>query len=190
MKRIVERTPKWCYVTLIVLVVMGSIIHTTSIVTKNIIEQKMADVELCKIENEKDFIDLQQYFQNRYGADASLTYILQPKDYIKLYKELVNVESKDSTYLSVPRKSILSKEKKLQIDLMKKKYVRIDSTTSYENNSIIGTNCFKTAYVFPILQHQTHVSEIVFLFNDEKRFTDKELNVMLHEIQALSRYIK
>lgn len=194
MKRLlnnIKKTPKWCYITLIVIMFLGMNMHITSIVTKNVVNTKMENVSEMKIKNQHDFIELQNYFQNRFDADASVTYLLQPKDYIKLYKELIHTNVNDSLYLSAPYKVSLADERKYQSKLKGNEFVKIKLDSDVENYKLLDVNCdFKTAYAFPIYHYRTHVSEFIIFFKDDVNLANEQIIEIRTELQSLAQYIK
>lgn len=193
MKRVIKsikKTPYWCYATIIIIVFVAINIQITSSVTKDIINQRMDNVTDMVITNQQTFTELQGYFQNRYNADGSATYLLQPKDYIKLYKEAVYTQYKDSLFLYVPTKVSLMDEKRFQLDLKKNEFVRMTKDSKYENNFLVERNkAFKTIYVFPIYHYRTHVSELYLFFEDDITLTKSEIIELTSEIQVLARFI-
>lgn len=192
MKRVISKTPTWCYVALFFLVIVSLNIHITSYVTNRVVSEKMEHVNEMVITDVESFYELQKYYTNRYDAQASVVYLLQPKDYIKLYKENVSVYStSDSLFLTVPTKVVLSDERKFQLTLKKNDFVRLDKNTDFENNIIIKSNTdFNTAYVFPIYHYRTHISEFVLFFENDVTLTKNDITRITSELQALSNLIK
>ncbi len=187
-----KKTPRWCYITLIILIFMAVNLHVTSVVTKAVVENKIENVSEMAIKNQKDFIDMQKYFQKRYKADGSVTYLLQPKDYIKLYKEAIHTNTNDSLFLSVPFKVNLRSEKIFQMDLKKNDFVKLSKgDDKYENSILLTSNeDFKTAYVFPIYHYRTHVSEFILFYKDDITIPKDKITEIVSELQSLSQYIK
>lgn len=185
------KTPAWCYIAVLIIVFISINIQITSTITKNVAESKMGNVAEMVITEEVDFIKLQNVFQNRYNADASVTYILQPKDYVKLYKKAVSSQVKDSTNLYIPNKVNLKDESVFQNSLNGQGYVRMDSKTNFENQFLLKENKnYQTLYVFPIYHYDIHVAEIYLFYKDTTNFTPEKITSITSEIQSLSRLIE
>ncbi len=192
MKRVIKRIPKWCYVVLFIISIVGMNIHITSNVTKDVVAEKMENAKQMIISDMSSFTELQKYYTKRYSADASVIYLLQPKDYVKLYKESVNTYTvSDSTYLIVPSKVVLGDERRFQLELKKNEFVRIDETSKYTNNVLRSCNeDFKTAYVFPIYHYRTHVSEFILFFKGDVKLSGDDIIRITTELQSMSQLIK
>lgn len=190
--KIYEATPGWVRWLIILIVCVSVNIHVTSIIANRVLNESITNASQMIIEDEKSFTDLQTYFENRYQASASVSYLLQPKSYVKLYKQCIFTSvSRKSLNLIVPTKINLTLEAKFQNAIANGQYVRIDKDSNYENAGIIKQNkAFKTAYVFPIYQHQVHVAELILLYESDKTFTDKELIEITSEIQSMSPLIQ
>ena len=194
MKRVkekIKKVPKWCIGVLILVCIITLNMHITSVVTHNVITEKMENANEMVITDEVSFIDLQVYFTHRYKANGSAIYLLQPKSYVKLYKQCVNTYVvNDSVILNVPVKVSLLDESKFQLALKKNEYVRISENSDYENKLLVTANHFKTAYIFPIYHYRTHVSEFVIFFDNDITLSNDKIIEITSELQALARLIK
>lgn len=187
-----KKTPIWCYVTILIIAIMAINIQVTSTVTKNVVERKMENVAEMVITKDVEFTELQTFFQNRYKADGSVTYLLQPKDYIKLYKQAVSIQVNDTTsHLYVPTKVNLKDEIDFQKEIKEKRFVRMDSTSKFKNIFLLKQNQnYKSLYVFPIYHYDIHVAELYLFFNETVILSEKEITTISSEIQPLSRLIE
>lgn len=191
-KTMLLRTPIWVRITIFILVAMAINIHITSSIATKILKERINNAAEVVITDQTAFISLQQYFEIRYRANASVTYLLQPKTYVKMYKQCVfaTSSSNGTRLINVPTKVVLKEENSFQLDLTKNEYVRIDKNSNYENQNILSQNPgTKVVYAFPIYHFKMHVAEIILLYDTDKHLSKTEIANITSEIQAMSALV-
>ncbi|BBI90655.1 hypothetical protein HYO65_gp263 [Tenacibaculum phage PTm1] len=135
------------FITLTYIVILKLNTINDSIKYKNHTRLEVIDINQCET--------IVHDLTNRWGANTSALYVLQPKNYKKVYKELV-IPSKRHI---LPTRVSLSNEIEFELELYEQKYVIFNT----QDNFNISND--DVCVVIPIYHHRVIIAELYVFFD-------------------------
>lgn len=140
------------------------------------------------IQRQSQFDGLVEYFGDLHAASTSCVYLIQPKDYIKLYMEQVSIHNNTDNPVRLPFKIDVDDNKLTFLDIERNGYCKMTKTSGHIFSDKLTE--LSVCYVLPIYEYRAIVAEVYLFYDTDPQFDNDKLRRMDCDYQVISRLIK